>query len=177
MDRRTGRRKWPGKRRRRNRKRRNRGYGSACLAGMRYLQGLPASEQPEIVVFLDGDYSDYPEDLPNVAGPVLNDGKDLVIGSRMLGNPEPGAMTLPQRFGNWLAPAPDPLAVRLPVHRPRPLSGHSLGKPAGPGHAGPQLRLDGGNAGQGGPAGLRPAQKYRSATANAPEERAKFPAH
>ncbi|MBK6930556.1 MAG: glycosyltransferase family 2 protein [Saprospirales bacterium] len=82
----------------------HRGYGSACLAGIRYLQGLPASERPEIVVFLDGDYSDYPEDLPNVAGPVLNDGKDLVIGSRMLGNPEPGAMTLPQRFGNWLAP-------------------------------------------------------------------------
>lgn len=81
-----------------------RGYGSACLAGMRYLQGLPASEQPEIVVFLDGDYSDYPEDLPNVAGPVLNGEKDLVIGSRLLGRPEPGAMTPPQRFGNWLAP-------------------------------------------------------------------------
>lgn len=81
-----------------------RGYGSACLAGIRYLQSLPPSEQPEIVVFLDGDYSDYPEDLPNVAGPVLKGEKDLVIGSRLLGRPEPGAMTPPQRFGNWLAP-------------------------------------------------------------------------
>ncbi len=81
-----------------------RGYGSACLAGMAYLQNLPASEQPGVVVFLDGDYSDYPEDLPEVAGPVLNDEMDLVIGSRLLGKPEPGAMTPPQRFGNWLAP-------------------------------------------------------------------------
>lgn len=81
-----------------------RGYGNACLAGMRYLQELPASEQPVIVVFLDGDYSDYPDELPQVAGPILNDGKDLVIGSRRLGNMEPGSMTFPQRFGNWLAP-------------------------------------------------------------------------
>lgn len=81
-----------------------RGYGNACLAGMRYLQGLPPSEQPEIVVFLDGDYSDYPDELPKVAAPILNDGKDLVIGSRRLGNMEPGAMTIPQQFGNWLAP-------------------------------------------------------------------------
>lgn len=81
-----------------------RGYGNACLAGIRYLQELPASEQPEIVVFLDGDYSDYPDELPKVAGPILNDEKDLVIGSRMLGDMAPGAMTVPQRFGNWLAP-------------------------------------------------------------------------
>lgn len=81
-----------------------RGYGSACLAGMRYLQSLPASEQPEIVVFLDGDYSDYPEELPKVVAPILNDEKDLVLGSRLLGNMEPGAMSPPQRFGNWLAP-------------------------------------------------------------------------
>lgn len=81
-----------------------RGYGSACLAGIRYLENLPASEQPEILVFLDGDFSDYPEDLPKVAGPILNGETDLVIGSRLLGRPEPGAMTLPQRFGNWLAP-------------------------------------------------------------------------
>lgn len=81
-----------------------RGYGNACLAGIRYLKNLPPSEQPEIVVFLDGDYSDYPEELPKVAAPILNDGKDMVIGSRRLGNMEPGAMTFPQRFGNWLAP-------------------------------------------------------------------------
>ncbi len=79
------------------------GYGNACLAGIRYLKNLPEGEQPDIVVFLDGDYSDYPEDLPNVAGPILADGKDLVIGSRLLGALPPGAMTIPQRFGNWLS--------------------------------------------------------------------------
>ena len=82
-----------------------RGYGNACLAGMRYLENLPTSEQPDIVVFLDGDYSDFPEELPNVVAPILKEGKDMVIGSRRLGGMEPGAMTLPQRFGNWLAPA------------------------------------------------------------------------
>lgn len=82
----------------------DRGYGNACLAGMRYLQDLPASQQPEIVVFLDGDFSDYPEELPKVTAPILTDGKDFVIGSRRLGGMEPGSMTLPQRFGNWLAP-------------------------------------------------------------------------
>jgi len=82
-----------------------RGYGNACLAGMRYLENLPASEQPDIVVFLDGDYSDFPEELPIVVAPILNAGKDMVIGSRRLGGMEPGAMTLPQQFGNWLAPA------------------------------------------------------------------------
>lgn len=81
-----------------------RGYGSACLAGMRYLQDLPASEQPEIVVFLDGDYSDYPEDLPEVAGPIIDNEMDMVIASRRLGDLAPGAMTIPQQFGNWLAP-------------------------------------------------------------------------
>jgi glycosyltransferase involved in cell wall biosynthesis len=80
------------------------GYGSACLAGMRYLSQLPPSEQPQIVVFIDGDFSDYPDDLPKVVGPILNDGMDMVIGSRSLGGMESGAMTLPQRFGNWLAP-------------------------------------------------------------------------
>jgi glycosyltransferase involved in cell wall biosynthesis len=82
-----------------------RGYGNACLAGISYLKSLPSSEQPEIVVFLDGDYSDYPDELPLVVGPIIHDKMDLVIGSRRLGNMEPGAMTFPQRFGNWLAPA------------------------------------------------------------------------
>lgn len=81
-----------------------RGYGNACLAGMRYLGSLPASEQPDIVVFLDGDYSDFPEELPDLVAPILNEGKDMVIGSRRLGGMEPGAMTIPQQFGNWLAP-------------------------------------------------------------------------
>lgn len=81
-----------------------RGYGNACLAGMRYLQNLPPSEQPEIVVFLDGDYSDYPEELPLVVAPIVQGEQDMVIGSRRLGGMEAGAMTFPQRFGNWFAP-------------------------------------------------------------------------
>ena len=82
-----------------------RGYGNACLAGMRYLENLPPSEQPDLIVFLDGDYSDFPDELPKVVAPILNDGKDMVIGSRRLGGMESGAMTYPQQFGNWLAPA------------------------------------------------------------------------
>lgn len=81
-----------------------RGYGNACLAGLRYLNGLPPSERPEIVVFLDGDYSDYPDELPKVVAPILEEKMDLVIGSRRLSGMEPGAMTFPQQFGNWLAP-------------------------------------------------------------------------
>ena len=81
-----------------------RGYGNACLAGMRYLENMPSSEQPEIVVFLDGDFSDYPDQLPQVVAPIQESGFDMVIGSRRLGGMEPGAMTAVQRFGNWLAP-------------------------------------------------------------------------
>ncbi|MFZ4635038.1 MAG: glycosyltransferase family 2 protein [Saprospiraceae bacterium] len=79
------------------------GYGNACLAGMRYLKAMPPSEQPYIVVFLDGDYSDYPEELPKVVAPILHDGVDMVIGSRLLMPLPPGAMTFPQRFGNRLS--------------------------------------------------------------------------
>ncbi len=86
-----------------------RGYGSACLAGMAYLKQQPLDAQPEVVVFLDADYADDPNELPKVAGPVLDGTQDLVIGSRLLGEREPGAMSLPQRFGNWLAP----LLIRL----------------------------------------------------------------
>lgn len=83
-----------------------RGYGHACLAGIAHLKELPQAEQPDIVVFMDGDYSDFPEELPDVVAPIVQDGADLVIGSRLLsGRLEPNAMTVPQRFGNWLAPA------------------------------------------------------------------------
>lgn len=81
-----------------------RGYGNACLCGLSYLGALPASEQPDIVVFLDGDYSDYPGELVQVVRPIVEGRADLVIGSRMSGKMEKGAMTIPQRFGNWLAP-------------------------------------------------------------------------
>ena len=80
-----------------------RGYGSACLRAMAYLRQKPEAEQPEIVVFLDGDYSDYPGDIPSLLQPVLEQGVDLVIGSRTLGLRERGSLTPQQRFGNWLA--------------------------------------------------------------------------
>jgi hypothetical protein len=61
------------------------------------------NQQSDIIVFLDGDYSDYPQQIPEVLAPMLNDDIDMVIGSRALGNKEKGSMTLPQIFGNWLA--------------------------------------------------------------------------
>jgi glycosyltransferase involved in cell wall biosynthesis len=79
------------------------GYGNACLKGMAYLAAKPAAEQPQIVVFLDGDFSDYPEDMPQVVSPIVADTADLVIGSRVLGQREAGALLPQQRFGNWLA--------------------------------------------------------------------------
>jgi glycosyltransferase involved in cell wall biosynthesis len=77
------------------------GYGKACLTGMSYLANLDV--EPDILVFLDGDYSDYPEQLLAVIDPILKQNYDMVIGSRARGNRESGSMTLPQVFGNWLA--------------------------------------------------------------------------
>lgn len=79
------------------------GYGYACLKGLGYLKKKAIDQQPHIVVFLDGDYSDYPEDMRDVIHPIVKDDVDLVIGSRLLGDRDAGAM-LPQAvFGNWLA--------------------------------------------------------------------------
>lgn len=79
------------------------GYGSACLKGIDYLKRKAFTDQPDIVVFLDGDYSDHPEEMPQVVEPILREDVDLVIGSRVLGNMEDGAMMPQQIFGNWLA--------------------------------------------------------------------------
>ena len=79
------------------------GYGYACLAGMTYAFGKPQSERPDIVVFLDGDHSDYPDQLPELLAPLLSGAADMVIGSRALGVRERGALLPQQRFGNWLA--------------------------------------------------------------------------
>lgn len=76
-----------------------RGYGAACLRGLCEL----STDPPDIVVFLDGDYSDHPDELPLVAGPVLRDEADFVIGSRMTGDAEKGALLPQARFGNRLA--------------------------------------------------------------------------
>lgn len=78
------------------------GYGNACLKGIEYLKNKPESEKPDIVVFLDGDYSDHPEEMTLLVNALL-EGNDMVIGSRALGNMESGAMMPQQVFGNWLA--------------------------------------------------------------------------
>jgi len=77
------------------------GYGNACLKGMAYV--ADQNIKPDIVVFLDGDYSDYPEQLVDLVQPIMNDGVDMVIGSRATGEMEKGAMMPQQIFGNWLA--------------------------------------------------------------------------
>lgn len=83
-----------------------RGYGAACLKAIDYIKNknLSADRQDyDIVVFLDGDYSDYPDEMALVVEPIIKEDYDLVIGSRMIGKREKGAM-LPQAvFGNWLA--------------------------------------------------------------------------
>ncbi|WP_299848753.1 glycosyltransferase family 2 protein [uncultured Roseovarius sp.] len=73
------------------------GYGAACLSGIAALTDC------DVIVFLDGDYSDYPQQMYRLVDPITTDGVQLVIGSRRLGRCERGSLTLPQRFGNWLA--------------------------------------------------------------------------
>jgi len=79
----------------------NRGYGYACLKGMDYVSKL--KEKTDIIVFLDGDYSDYPEELLKIIAPIVEDDIDFVIGARVKHLRERGSMTFPQIFGNWLA--------------------------------------------------------------------------
>ena len=77
------------------------GYGYACLLGMDYVKNL--KEETDIIVFLDGDYSDFPSELTKLVEPILNDDIDFVIGARVKRLREKGAMTPQQVFGNWLA--------------------------------------------------------------------------
>ncbi len=77
------------------------GYGGACLKALGYI--AKQDVHPDIVVFIDGDYSDYPEQMPALLYPILENGYDMVIGSRVQGELQKGAMTPPQIFGNWLA--------------------------------------------------------------------------
>jgi len=77
------------------------GYGNACLKGMAHV--AKKDNKPDIIVFLDADYSDYPEEIVKVIAPIMNQNMDMVIGSRALGDLEKGAMTPQQIFGNWLA--------------------------------------------------------------------------
>lgn len=77
------------------------GYGYACLKGMDYIE--KQSVHPDIIVFIDGDYSDYPEELDKIVAPILKKNMDLVIGARTKKLREAGSMTFPQIFGNELA--------------------------------------------------------------------------
>ncbi len=79
-----------------------RGYGNACLSGIQYISKQPIESHPDIIVFIDADYSDYPAEMVALIA-LIKAGKDLVIGSRVTGTSTPGSMTTPQVFGNWLA--------------------------------------------------------------------------
>lgn len=76
----------------------NRGYGNACLLGVNYAKGL----NPDVIVFLDADYSDHPNEMPKLLQKI-GESHDLVIGSRLLGNAEPGALLPQARWGNRVA--------------------------------------------------------------------------
>lgn len=76
-----------------------RGYGAACLRAMGHL----TAEPPDIVVFIDGDYSDHPGELPSIIEPILDGSADFVVGSRALGRRERGALSSQQRVGNAIA--------------------------------------------------------------------------
>ncbi len=76
------------------------GYGSACLAGLEFLR---RNGPPEIVVFIDADYSDHPEELPRVVAPIVAGEAEMVIGSRVLGSRERGALLPQARAGNLVA--------------------------------------------------------------------------
>jgi glycosyltransferase involved in cell wall biosynthesis len=77
------------------------GYGYACLKGLDYIAAK--SKQPDIIVFIDGDYSDYPEELDKIVAPILENDIDFVVGARTKSLREEGSMTPQQVFGNWLA--------------------------------------------------------------------------
>ena len=77
------------------------GYGYACLKGMDYI--FNQNSTPDIIVFLDGDYSDYPSELTKIIAPIQQKNIDMVIGARVKKWREAGSMTFPQIFGNWLA--------------------------------------------------------------------------
>ncbi len=75
------------------------GYGYPCLRGIEYLKG----RNPDIVVFLDGNYSDYPTEIIKLITPIIKEDYDLIIGSRVMGHYEKGSLRSPVYFGNLLA--------------------------------------------------------------------------
>lgn len=77
------------------------GYGRACLKGIAYLDS--SGRRTDIVIFIDADHSDYPEEMQELVKPIIERDVDIVIGSRALGTKAAGSMMPQQIFGNWLA--------------------------------------------------------------------------
>jgi len=80
-----------------------RGYGKACLTGIDYVSRQVTEPESTIVAFIDGDYSDHPDELPSLISKITDDDFDFVVGSRSRGSREKGAMHFQALFGNWLA--------------------------------------------------------------------------
>ena len=77
------------------------GYGYSCLKGINYIK--EKADKKDVIVFLDGDYSDYPGEIELLVSPIISSEVDLVIGSRVLGQRQKGSMLFQQIAGNWLA--------------------------------------------------------------------------
>ena len=77
------------------------GYGYSCLKGINYIK--EKADKKDVIVFLDGDYSDYPGEIELLVSPIISSDVDLVIGSRVLGQRQKGSMLFQQIAGNWLA--------------------------------------------------------------------------
>jgi glycosyltransferase involved in cell wall biosynthesis len=119
-----------------------RGYGAACLAGLMVL------ESPDIVVFLNGDFGDHPEEMPLLVDPIIQDEADLVAGSRVLGSREPGALTPQARFGNWVACLLMQVFWKVRYTDLGPFRAVRLSGAGGAWNVRSRIRLDGGNADQ-----------------------------
>lgn len=85
-----------------------RGYGRACAAGVAHAQG-------EIIIFMDADGADDPGQIPNLIAPIIQEGADMVLGSRFAGNIFPGAMPWHQKFGNQLSAGMFRFLYNLPI--------------------------------------------------------------
>ena len=136
------------------------GYGQACLTGIATLSSNP----PDIVVFVDADYSDRPSELPQLIDPILAGQADMVIGSRILGEREPGALAPHARWGKLAGYVDDPFALWSAVYRSRAVSRHTLLDSARFRNGRSELRMDRRNAGQGFPVRGCARRKSRSAT-------------
>jgi glycosyltransferase involved in cell wall biosynthesis len=77
------------------------GYGYSCLKGINYIK--EKADKKDVIVFLDGDYSDYPGEIELLVSPIISSDVDLVIGSRVLGQRQKGSMLFQQIAGNWMA--------------------------------------------------------------------------